>query len=1294
MLLLTGHPAYTASQLTRLRQRLAAAVPEIGAVQAKWVYFVDSKTPVTGAQAQELTELLKPGVNKPGEVVSDDFPAEGLQLWVIPRVGTLSPLSSKASQILQLCGWQDVQRVERGCIYHIQAATPLNEKQLSVLLPLIHDRMTQSVLFTAPTTELLFGHHQPRPLAECSVLQEGKPALEHANKNWGLALSDQEMDYLFNLFSELKRNPTDVELMMFAQMNSEHCRHKIFKSQWEIDGQPQDKSLFDMIRYTHQMNPQGTLVAYADNAAVIAGLVGEKFLIDPETQVYKTVAEPIHIVAKVETHNHPTAIAPAPGAATGTGGEIRDEAATGRGAHTKAGLVGYAVSNLHIPFYNQPWEQAYGYPSNMASSLAIMLEGPIGAARFGNEFGRPNLCGFFRTYEETVDNVRRGYHKPIMLAGGLGNIREQHVKKNNVQPDMLLIVLGGPALLIGLGGGAASSMAASDSKIELDFASVQRDNAEMERRCQEVINSCWALDEKNPIVVIHDVGAGGLSNALPELLHDSDRGGQIDLRKIPTADPSLSPLELWCNEAQERYVLSITKNDLPRFQAIADRERCPFAVVGVATGSQQLVIEDNAKQNPVDLPLPALLGNMPPLHIKATSVEKNRDAYDANVDLVQAIDRVLQLPTVADKTFLITIGDRSVGGLVARDQMVGPWQVPVADVAVTAADFIGFTGEAMALGERPPVALLDAAASARMAVGEAITNLIAADIVALNQVKLSANWMAACSYAGDYTGENANLYAAVQALSHLCPALGISVPVGKDSLSMRATWRINDEDKAVVSPVSLNVTAFAAVNDIRRTLTPVLEVTAEPTQLIFVDLAAGSQRLGGSALTQVFNQVGDVAPNVDHPELLVKFVQALQELRQQHLSLAYHDRSDGGLLVTLLEMAFAAHCGLDIDVTSIGEQPVSSLFNEELGAVIQIHTRDEQQVKNILQKYDLLNVMHTVAKINTDDDITIHHEKKMLYQAPRVELQRKWSRTSFEMQKLRDNPECAQQQFDKLLDNKDPGLAVKVTFDRQDNIAAPFVNKGAKPQVAILREQGVNSHMELAAAFVHAGFEAIDVHMTDILSGRRDLRAFKGLGAGGGFSYGDVLGAGRGWASTILRNSLAADVFGDFFQRQDTFTLGICNGCQMMPYLRDLIPGAESWPYFIDNHSEQFEARLVSVEILPSPSILLRGMEGSYLPVVVSHGEGYAQQKEGDKPLVCARYIDNYGRATESFPHNPNGSLGGATGFTTTDGRVTILMPHPERIVRVVQHSWHPSEWKDDNGPWRRIFQNARVWVG
>lgn len=1288
MLLLSGHAAFTSSQLNRLSQRLAKQVPEIQAVQAKWVYFLDTPSIVSAKQAEELTDLL----NKPSQNNQEMAPLEGaVQLWVIPRIGTLSSWSSKATQILHVCGWQNIHRVERGCVYSIQASQPLNEQHLAAVLPLLHDRMTQSVLFEAPTAKLLFGHPPARAVTECPVLSEGRAALIQANKNWGLALSEIEIDYLCSLFTSLKRNPTDVELMMFAQMNSEHCRHKIFKSRWEIDGKPQPYSLFEMIQHTHHVHPQATLVAYADNAAVIQGQEAARFFADPITHHYHMHVEPIHIIAKVETHNHPTAIAPSPGAATGTGGEIRDEAATGRGAQSKAGLVGFAVSNLHIPNYVQPWEQTYGYPSNMASSYTIMLEAPLGAARFGNEFGRPNLCGYFRTFEETVGNVRRGFHKPIMLAGGLGNIRASHVKKNVVQPGMLLIVLGGPALLIGLGGGAASSVAASDKQIELDFASVQRDNPEMQRRCQEVINGCWALAEKNPIVAIHDVGAGGLSNALPELLHDSERGGTIDLAKIPTADPSLSPLELWCNEAQERYVLSIEADDLPLFQQIADRERCPFAVVGVATESQQLVVTDKDKSHPIDLSLPALLGKMPALTRQVNSVpECTYPSLLQNIEFSVALDRVLQLPTVADKTFLITIGDRSVGGLVARDQMVGPWQVPVADVAVTASSFEGFTGEAMALGERPPIALLDPAASARMAVGEAITNLIAADIVALDQVKLSANWMAACGYGA----EDAGLYAAVHALAFdMCPELGISVPVGKDSLSMRTIWRDEDQEKAVVSPISLNVTAFAAVKDIRYTLTPLLEDTSG-THLLFIDLAAGHQRLGGSALAQVFNTLGEVPPNVEDPKCLKNFVHALQELRHHNLVKAYHDRSDGGLITTLLEMAFATHCGLDIDISALGADPLAILFNEELGAVIQIHSEDADAVQAILHQYGVTH--YPIATINTNDQINIQHNHEIIYQAERIDLQRKWSCTSYTMQKHRDNPECAEQQYNKLLDKHDRGLAVKLTFNLQEDVAAPYINHAdTKPLVAILREQGVNSHLEMAAAFTHAGFTAIDVHMSDILKGHIDLTQFKGLAAGGGFSYGDVLGAGRGWATTILRNSLAAQVFADFFQRPDTFTLGICNGCQMMPYLRELIPGAQDWPYFIDNCSEQFEARLASVEILPSPSIFLQGMQGSYLPVVVSHGEGYAYQTSTtDKPIVCARFVDSHGQATERFPDNPNGSPGGATGFTTSDGRVTIMMPHPERIVRITQHSWCPPEWRGDDGPWRRMFRNARVWVG
>ncbi len=1298
MLLLNGPSAFSSVQLVRLRQRLASLVSKIADVQASWVYFIDISSPVTAEQTAELKALLnKPTEQNFNEIVSEvlvnnvveEVVPEGnnlsQSLWVLPRIGTLSSWSSKATQILQVCGWKDIKRVERGCVYRIDSTSPLTTTDWDLIFPVLHDRMTESALFEPPTPEMLFGHPARRSVTECPVLLEGRDALIKANQQWGLALSNPEIDYLQGLFTELKRNPTDVELMMYAQMNSEHCRHKIFRSEWIIDGQAQPSSLFGMIKDTHKRNPQGTLIAYSDNAAVIEGSKGERFFADPLSHRYQTVSENIHFVAKVETHNHPTAIAPAPGAATGTGGEIRDEGATGRGAHSKAGLVGYTVSNLHIPDDPQPWEAPYGYPQNMASSLAIMLEAPIGAARFGNEFGRPNICGYFRTFEQTtLDGLHRGYHKPIMLAGGIGNIREQHVHKNQLQPDMLLIVLGGPALLIGLGGGAASSMEASDKKIDLDFASVQRDNAEMERRCQEVIDACWALGEKNPIVAIHDVGAGGLSNALPELLHDSGRGGKIDLSKIPTADPSLSPLELWCNEAQERYVLSISKNDLPLFQQIAERERCIFAVVGTATESQQLIVHDE-NNNPVDLPLPALLENMPTLTRNVKTVKKNHQALDLKtISLEDAIDRVLQLPCVSDKTFLITIADRSVGGMVARDQMIGPWQVPVADVAVTAADYKGFAGEAMALGERPPIALLDPAASGRIAVGEAVLNLMAADIKALNQVKLSANWMAACGY----EGEDAGLYAAVKALSYdMCYALGISVPVGKDSLSMRSAW---SGDKLVVSPVSLNVTAFSAVNDIRKTLTPLLD-TQHDTQLLFIDLAKGQQRLGGSALAQVFNHIGDVPPNVEEPELLVKFFSALQELRHQELLLAYHDRSDGGLITTLLEMAFASHCGLDIDISHLGESlPV--LFNEELGVVVQVRMNDVDKVKSIFDKNQLDQYCHEIAKVNGNNDITIKSDQ-FIYQANRVDLQRKWSRTSYEIQKLRDNPECALQQFDQVLGENDLGLIAKINFDMSDDIAAPYINKGIAPKVAILREQGVNGHLEMAAAFMHAGFEAVDVHMTDILSGRVELSGFNGLAACGGFSYGDVLGAGRGWAATILRNEVARDVFAEFFARNNTFTLGICNGCQMLSHLRELIPGADAWPYFMSNRSEQFEARLVNVEIAESPSILLKGMEGSILPIIVSHGEGFAENVKGDAPLICARYVDGHGQATERYPANPNGSANGATGFTTTDGRVTIMMPHPERIVRVVQHSWHPAEWKGNDGPWMRLFRNARVWL-
>lgn len=1295
MLTIFGPAALTAAQLSRLNQKITKNIPPIAEIQAQAVYFVDVETPLDDARLQKLTTLLTANtdsipVHKPP---AKSHPQE---LWVIPRLGTLSPWSSKATQILQLCGFPEVKRVELGCRYQAFSMQPLTSHDTELLTDLLHDRMTQTVLTEAPNETQLFAHPSPRKMRECLIKENGIRALEEANQQYGLALNQQEIEYLFTLYQKLNRNPTDVELMMFAQANSEHCRHKIFRGLWEIDGEKKPNTLFGMIQHTHNTSPQGTIVAYADNAAIINGLDGQRFFADPATHEYHFHAEPIHIIAKVETHNHPTAIAPFAGAATGTGGEIRDEGATGRGAKTKAGLVGFAVSNLHIPELPQPWEKAYGYPANIQTSLTIMLEAPIGAARFGNEFGRPNICGYFRVFEQTVKHagnyVQRGYHKPIMLAGGIGNIRGIHTHKEPLETAMLIIVLGGPAMLIGLGGGAASSMTTTDKKIELDFASVQRDNPEMERRCQEVIDTCWALGEKNPIISIHDVGAGGLSNAIPEILNDSNCGGVINMRAITSADPSLSPMELWCNESQERYVLTIKASTLPTFQAIAERERCPFAIVGTVSDAPNLLVNDNTeKQPPVELAMSDFLGKMPQLTRKDTTqlLETTPLALN-NITLTTAINRVLQHPTVADKSFLITIGDRSVGGLVARDQMVGPWQVPVADVAVTASDFAGFTGEAMALGERPPIALLNPAASARMAMGEALTNLAAADVTDLSRVKLSANWMAACGYAG----EDAALYSAVQAIAYdMCVPLNISIPVGKDSLSMRAVWKEGDTQKAVISPLSLNVTAFAPVADIRQTLTPLLRTDLEDMQLVFIDLAKGKQRLGGSILAQVFNEVGDVAPDVEDPLLLSHLYKTLRQLRAQKLIHAYHDRSDGGLFATLAEMSFASHSGLDIDISALGDNALASLFNEELGVVIEIKQSQWESVKKILTHEQLINDAHIIGTINKTDQISITHQQKEIFTAPRIELQRLWSKTSYHMQALRDNPECALQEYDQLLDKKDPGLFVELTFDPAKDITAPFINTGAKPRVAVVREQGINGYLEMAAAFTRAGFQAVDVHMTDILAGRKDLREFKGLAAGGGFSYGDVLGAGRGWAASILQHDNARKIFSDFFNRTDTFSIGLCNGCQMMAQLRELIPGAEQWPVFTQNISEQFEARLTSVKIVKSPSIFLNDMEGSIIPVILSHGEGYAKYTNGKSPLVAVQYVDHYGHPTEHYPENPNGSPQGSTGFTSTDGRALIMMPHPERTFRTAQFSWHPREWPEDS-PWLRLFRNARVWAG
>ncbi|MCK0537816.1 phosphoribosylformylglycinamidine synthase [Alcanivorax quisquiliarum] len=1294
MLILPGSPALSAFRQEKLLQSL----PGVQALGARFVHFVDTDGELDAREHDVLAKLLSYGP------ASEAALPEGQLYVVVPRPGTISPWSSKATEICHNAGLHKVRRVERGIEYRLVFGA--GEIEQEAVLAALRDRMTEAALPKLEDAACLFERHAPRPLARIDILGGGRAALERANSELGLALAEDEIDYLMTQFTRLERNPTDAELMMFAQANSEHCRHKIFNASWVIDGEQQDNSLFGMIRNTFKQHPGRVLSAYKDNAAVMAGSDASRFFPHPDTGVYHYVQEPVHILMKVETHNHPTAIAPFPGAATGSGGEIRDEGATGLGGKPKAGLAGFSVSNLNIPGFEQPWEQAYGKPDRIASALDIMIEGPLGGAAFNNEFGRPNLCGYFRTLELKAPGANgdevRGYHKPIMIAGGLGSIRAEHVEKKEIPVGAHIIVLGGPALLIGLGGGAASSMASGQSAEDLDFASVQRDNPEIERRCQEVIDRCWAQGENNPIVSLHDVGAGGLSNALPELVHDAGRGARLELRKIPCDEPGMSPVEIWCNEAQERYVLAVLPEDLPRFAALCERERAPFAVLGQATELEHLHVEDSHfNEPPVDLPMDVLFGKPPKMEREFERTDFQRQPFDlAEVELKEAVQRVLNLPSVAAKTFLIAIGDRSVGGLVYRDQMVGPWQVPVADCAVTASGFQHYTGEAMAMGERTPAALVDAPASGRMAVAEALTNLAAADVGELSSVSLSANWMAAAGH----PGEDQNLFDTVEAVGmELCPALGINIPVGKDSLSMRTLWTDKGIEKSVVAPLSLIVSAFAPVRDIRKTLTPQLR-TEEDSVLILIDLGCGQNRLGGSALAQVYGQVGDVAPDIDDPKQLKQFFQVTQNLLAEQSLLAYHDRSDGGLFATVAEMAFAGRCGVDLVLDHIAgddEEALAALFAEEAGAVLQVRTDRADHVIAEYAEAGLGECVHRIGELNHDDVLRIRLGGAVLLESPRRTLHQNWAETSYRIQALRDNPSCAEQEFDAIPEANDPGLTVRLTFDMTDNPAAPLLSLSERPRVAILREQGVNGQVEMAAAFERAGFTTVDVHMSDLLAGRVDLADFRGLVACGGFSYGDVLGAGEGWAKTILYNDSLRDMFNRFFYREDTFALGVCNGCQMFSALKELIPGTEHWPRFVRNQSEQFEARTTLVEITSSPSIFFDGMAGTRLPVVVAHGEGQAEISDEalarchENNLLAARFVDSLGNPTERYPANPNGSKQGVTGFSNTDGRVTIMMPHPERAFRVVQNSWHPDDWKAfEDGPWLRMFQNARKWVG
>ena len=1334
-----GTAALSAFRLEKLRAAMQAVAPTVALQDTRHCYFSALNTkPLSATQVSLLDKVL--GLDK--RAGEPRLAAEATRVLVVPRLGTISPWSTKATDIAQHCGVTGVERIERGVVYYLSSTSGkgLSKEERAAVAPVLHDRMTESVLTDVESApERIFQHGKPQPLSSVDVLKGGNAALEQANREMGLALSSDEIEYLVENFKRLKRNPTDVELMMFAQANSEHCRHKIFNADWVIDGQPQDLSLFGMIRNTHKVSPTGTVVAYSDNSSVIEGARVERFYPRADGS-YGFSEELMHTLMKVETHNHPTAIAPYAGAATGSGGEIRDEGATGTGSRPKAGLTGFSVSNLNIPGFEQPWEKyekeeegsekgktsaslstsplstegaipspshpsqsatTYGKPSRIVTALQVMLDGPLGGAAFNNEFGRPNLTGYFRTFEENVSGEMRGYHKPIMLAGGVGNISAIHTHKHELPVGALVVHLGGPGMLIGLGGGAASSMDTGSNAENLDFDSVQRGNPEMQRRAQEVIDRCWQLGADNPILSIHDVGAGGMSNALPELVHGGGRGANFELRKIPLDETGMSPKQIWCNESQERYVLAIAPERLEQFRAFCERERCPFAVVGVAIEDDNLIVHDTEFSNDsVNMPLSVLLGKPPKMTRNVVRETPRLSSCDmSKITLKDAVERVLHLPAVANKTFLISIGDRTVGGMTARDQMVGPWQVPVADVAVSLMGFNTNKAEAFALGERTPLALVNAPASGRMAVGEALTNIAAAHIDKIGDIKLSANWMAAAGH----HGEDAALFDTVRAVGmELCPQLGIGIPVGKDSMSMKTVWKDGAEDKSVTAPLSLIITAFAPCPDARDTLTPQLAADTDTT-LLLIDLGQGKNRMGGSALAQVYKQVGDVAPDVDDAATLKAFFGLVQKLNAAGTLLSYHDRSDGGAFVTLCEMAFASHVGLDICLDELHGDTLRALFNEELGAVVQVRNRDVQHVLQLATEAGLKSVKK-IATLNQTGMLQVKRAGEILYAESGVKLQRIWSETTYQMQKLRDNPACAQQEFDGLLDAADPGLHVKLTYDHNEASKPPraeLVDGRAiltRPKIAILREQGVNGQIEMAAAFDRAGFATVDVHMSDIISGRVKLADFKGVAACGGFSYGDVLGAGEGWAKSILFNNRARDEFVAFFKRNDTFALGVCNGCQMMSKLHEIIPGAEHWAHFGRNQSEQFEARFVMVEVQESPSILFEGMAGSRMPIVVAHGEGYADfgnaaKLKAAQALVSLRYVDNRGNPTETYPLNPNGSPQGITGLTTPDGRFSIMMPHPERVFRAVQNSWYPSDWQE-NGAWLKMFQNARKWVG
>ncbi|RVU83446.1 phosphoribosylformylglycinamidine synthase [Leucothrix sargassi] len=1297
MLIIPGGRAFSDFIQSKLLTKLQSDVPAVTAVHARYQHFADLEQDLNVEQTALLETLLSYGEEQ------DTTTPSGELFLVVPRVGTISPWSSKATDIVHNCGLTSVARVERATAYYVEATETLNDEQKTLICAELHDRMMESVQFDYNSVEDLFSHAEPAELRIVDLGTDAQTALSDANTELGLALSPDEIDYLADNYAALGRNPTDVELMMFAQANSEHCRHKIFNADWIIDGKPEAETLFGMIRNTYKCSPDGVLTAYSDNSSVIEGPAASRFFPQHGSNEYAHHDEPVHMLMKVETHNHPTAISPFPGAATGSGGEIRDEGATGNGSKPKAGLCGFSVSNLRIPEYEMPWEVDYGRPARIDSALNIMLEGPIGAAAFNNEFGRPNLCGYFRSFEAEVPGPKgmelRGYHKPIMLAGGLGNIRPDNVKKKELPEGTPIVVLGGPAMLIGLGGGAASSMASGTSAEKLDFASVQRGNPEMERRCQEVIDRCNALGNDSPLLSMHDVGAGGISNAIPEIINDAGRGGKFELRSVPNAEPGMAPMEIWCNEAQERYVLAVDETKLAQFEEICQRERAVYAVVGHATEDQHLLVADsNFDNKPVDMPMNVLLGKPPKMLRDVKHVEFEQPEFDyACIDLAEAVERVLRLPTVASKSFLITIGDRSITGMVHRDQMVGPWQVPVADVAVTATDYKSYTGEAMALGERTPIALVSPAASGRMAIGEAITNIAAANIGKLSNMVLSANWMAAAGH----DGEDAALYDTVRAVGEeICPKLGICIPVGKDSLSMKTVWQQGDEPREMTSPLSLVVTSFSTVKDIRNTLTPQLRTDKGDTKLLLIDLGKGENRMAASALSQVYSKVGKYAPDFKDTDMMLGFFEAIQTLSAAGKLLAYHDRSDGGLLASVAEMAFAGHTGVSVELDALADNATQALFNEELGAVVQVKANDLAAVEAAFASAGLADYTHVIGQLNDNDTVEFSLSGETVYSNSRVALQQFWSEASYRMQALRDNTECADQEFERIADEKDTGLFVDLSFDVNEDITADLIASGERPAVAILREQGVNGQIEMAAAFDKAGFRTVDVHMTDVLSGRVSFADFKGLVACGGFSYGDVLGAGGGWAKTILHSEKATQAFSEFFTREDTFALGICNGCQMLSQLKDMIPGASHWPSFYRNNSEQFEGRVAMVEVMESPSILLKGMAGSKMPIAVAHGEGRAVFEEGVTPesvlanqQVSLRYVDAQGQATEHYPENPNGSVGGFTGLTSDDGRVTIMMPHPERVQRAVTNSWYPDEWAED-GAWMRMFRNARVWVG